>query len=65
MKYSMWFNKLKAKFNYGTNKQYWTMRQLYGENIVMEQEFDNVQEDTIRRVTKAINRQNKVLHVVF
>ena len=66
MKYSMWFNKFKLKFNYGTSDQYWTMRDLYGDsNIVLEQEFDNVSEDTIKKVTKAINRQNKVFHVMF
>ena len=61
----MWFNRLKARFNYGPSSKYWTMRQLYGDNIIMEQEFDNVPEDTIRKVTKAINRQNKQYHVVY
>ena len=60
----MWFNRFKVKFNYGTSEQYMTMCQLYGDNIVLEQEFDNVPEDTIRKVTLAINRQNKLYHVM-
>lgn len=65
MKYSLWFNRIKEKFNYGTMEKYISMRQFYGDDIIFEQEFENVSEDIIRKVTRSINRQNKIRHVMI
>lgn len=64
MKYSLWFNKIKEKFNYGSREKYVSMRQFYGDDIIFEQEFENVSEEIIRKVTRSINRQNRIHHVM-
>ncbi|MGB3466272.1 MAG: hypothetical protein WBA74_13425 [Cyclobacteriaceae bacterium] len=64
MKYLLWFNKLKEKFNYGSREKYLSIKRFYGDNIIEEQEFENVSEDIIRKVTRSINRQNKEHHVI-
>jgi len=64
MKYSLWFNKIKEKFNYGSSEKYRAMRQFYGEDIIFEQEFENISEDIIKRVTRSINKQNRIHHVI-
>lgn len=64
MKYLLWFNKIKEKFNYGSDEKYHSMKQFYGDNIIEEQEFTNVSEEIIRKVTRSINRQNRMRHIV-
>jgi len=59
MKYLIWYNKVASKYNYGTQDKYITMKQFYGEKILLDEEFENISEDIIKKVTKSINKQYK------
>ena len=59
MKYLIWHNQLTNRYNYGTQENFTALKQFYGEKIVFNEEFSNVSEEIIKRVTRSINKQHK------
>jgi len=59
MKNLIWFNRINTRFNCGSVEKYELMRQFYGEKVVLREAFENVSDDIVNKVTKALNRQIK------